>query len=130
MKLKLMSAVGIAMLAYSTLAVAENPNAGSRGAGTPNRGNMLQPFSRVSANLAKNPQAAQGLATAQQKLLLNIEKHADNGPGARAERAERLERVERPERPERPIAVSIADRPLPPGLARVERPLPPGHARR
>jgi hypothetical protein len=126
MKLKLINAVGIAALVASTLALAEHPGASSRGAANPpSRGDMVQPFARVTANQAKNPQS-QGLTTAETKIVNNAIKHLDNGPN----RVERPERALPPRITDRPTRAAFGDRPLPPGLAASDRPLPPGLAAR
>jgi hypothetical protein len=126
MKLKLINAVGVAALVASSFALAEHPGASSRGAANPpSRGQMVQPFARVTANLAKNPQS-QGLTNAQLKIIANTEKHADNGPN----RVERPERALPPSITDRPTPAAFGDRPLPPGLGSNDRPVPPGLAAR
>ena len=125
MKRKLINAVGVAALVASTFALAEHPGAGSRGAGTPSRGNMARPIDQLTINQAEHPQA-KGLSNALNRLIFNAEKHADNGP----ERVARPDRVLPPSITDRPTPAAFGDRPLPPGLASSERALPPGLAGR
>jgi len=139
MKRKLITAVGIAALVASTLALAEHPGASARGAATPSRGNMINAEAHVTENIAKNPQS-QGLVGARLRLQENSRKHLDNGPD-RVERPDRALTPRITDRPtpagfglasDRPLPPGLAssDRPLPPGLASRDRPLPPGHAKR
>jgi hypothetical protein len=130
--MKLVYACSLAALVCSAAALAENPNWSSRGA-APSRGNMAQAFGRVTINQAKNPQS-QGLTNARNRIIVNAEKHADNGPN-RVERPERALPPSVTDRPtvaafrDRAVPPGLVDKPLPPGLVGRERPLPPGHRR-